>query len=52
MMAAPHFGFVAAAYAFAAVVVVGMVAAIVRDYRSLSAALARLESTRADRGTS
>ena len=51
MMEAPHFGFVVAAYALAALVVVGMIASILWDYRKLSAALRRLEASRGDRGT-
>ena len=39
----PHLGFIVAAYAVAGVVVVVMVAAILWDYRSLQARLARLE---------
>ena len=44
MMAAPHFGFVVAAYAFALVVVLAMIGAIVWDYRAQSEALRRLEA--------
>jgi heme exporter protein CcmD len=46
MIAAPHFGFVVAAYALAAATVVVMIVAIVRDYHALSAALRRLEAAR------
>jgi heme exporter protein CcmD len=49
MIEAPHFGFVVAAYAFAAAVVVGMVVAILRDYRALSRALRCIETTRGER---
>ena len=38
----PNLGFIAAAYAIAAVVLAGMVAAIMLDYRRLRRALARL----------
>jgi heme exporter protein CcmD len=46
MMGAPHLGFVVAAYAVAALVVVGMIASILWDYRKLCAALGRLEAAR------
>ena len=39
----PHWGFIVAAFAVAAVVVFAMVAAILWDYRDLQARLARLE---------
>ena len=39
----PHLGFIVAAFAVAGVVVAGMVAAILFDYRDLLARLARLE---------
>ncbi len=39
----PHLGFIVAAYAVAGLVVVGMVAAILWDYRDVQARLARLE---------
>ena len=39
----PHLGFIVAAYAVAGVVVAGMVAAILWDYRDLLSRLARLE---------
>ena len=39
----PHLGFIVAAFAVAGVVVAGMVAAILWDYRDLKARLARLE---------
>jgi heme exporter protein CcmD len=51
MMGAPHFGFVVAAYAFAALVIVGMIASILWDYRGLSGALRRLEAARQDKET-
>jgi heme exporter protein CcmD len=49
MIDAPHFGFVAAAYATAAVVILGMIVAIVADYRAQSRALRRFEQTRGRR---
>ncbi len=49
MMALPHIGFVVAAYALAGLVVVGMTASILWDYRALSAGLARLEAARAEK---
>ncbi len=49
MMALPHIGFVVAAYALAGLVVVGMTASILWDYRALSAGLARLEAARAQK---
>ncbi len=49
-MAAPHIGFVVAANALAALVVVGMIASILWDYRALSANLRALESARRDKG--
>ena len=51
MMAAPHFGFVVAAYALAALVILGMIASILGDYRALSSTLRRLEAARRDRAT-
>ncbi|MGD0641748.1 MAG: heme exporter protein CcmD [Roseiarcus sp.] len=51
MMEIPHLGFIVAAYALAAGVVVAMIASILWDYRGLSAALARLEAARADKET-
>jgi heme exporter protein CcmD len=50
MIDAPHFGFVVAAYAIAAVVIVGMIAAVLADYRAQSRALRRLEQARGRRG--
>ncbi len=44
MTDAQHFGFVIAAYAIAAAVVIGMISAIWLDYRRQIAALRRLES--------
>jgi heme exporter protein CcmD len=44
MIDAPHFGFVLAAYAIAALVIVGMSLSIAIDYRAQSRALRRLES--------
>ena len=49
MMEAPHIGFVAAAYAFAALVVAAMIGSILRDYRAQSAAVRRLEASRGER---
>lgn len=39
----PHLGFIVAAFAVAGVVVIGMVASILWDYRDLQGRLARLE---------
>ena len=52
MMDAPHFGFIAAAYAVAAVTIVAMIVATLADYRAQSAALRRLEQTRENGGGS
>ena len=49
MSDAPHFGFVAAAYAVAAVIILGMIAAVVADYSAQSRALRRFEQTRGRR---
>lgn len=38
----PHFGFVVAAYAFALVIVAGMIVTILADYRRLKQALSSL----------
>ncbi len=51
MMDAPHFGFVVAAYAIGALVVAGMIASILWDFRALSAALRRLEAARGAKET-
>jgi len=48
-MDATHIGFVFAAYAFAAIVVLGMIGAILWDYRTQSAALRHLEAGRGAR---
>jgi heme exporter protein CcmD len=48
MIEAPHFGFVVAAYAFAAAITVGMIVAILWDYRGLRDALRRLETARSE----
>jgi heme exporter protein CcmD len=40
----PHIGFVIAAYALAAIVLIGMVVAVFADYRAQRQALRRLES--------
>jgi heme exporter protein CcmD len=50
MIDAPHFGFVAAAYAIAVLVVVGMIIAVAADYREQSRALRRFEETRGRQG--
>jgi heme exporter protein CcmD len=42
----PHLGFIVAAYAVAFVVVVAMIVFVWRDYRDLTARLARLEKNR------
>jgi heme exporter protein CcmD len=42
MIALPHFSFVAAAYAVAAVTILVMIVATIADYRAQSAALRRL----------
>jgi heme exporter protein CcmD len=42
MIMLPHFGFVAAAYAIAAVTILVMIVATLADYRAQSAALQRL----------
>jgi heme exporter protein CcmD len=47
----PHIGFVVAAYAIAAIVLVGMVVAVLADYRALRKALRRLESDDGRSGT-
>jgi heme exporter protein CcmD len=44
MIDAPHFGFIAAAYAIAAATILAMIAATLADYRAQSAALRRLET--------
>ena len=46
MNAIPHLGFIVAAYAVAAVGVAAMIAAILLDYRDLTAKLAKLETRR------
>jgi heme exporter protein CcmD len=43
MIDAPHFYFVAAAYAIAALVILGMILAVAADYRAQSRALRRFE---------
>ena len=50
MTDAPHFGFVLAAYAIAAAVILGMIAAVAADYRAQSRALRRLEEARGRQG--
>jgi heme exporter protein CcmD len=47
-MAAPHLGFIVAAYALATVTTVAMIAGILLDYRTLRAKLRALEGARAD----
>jgi heme exporter protein CcmD len=49
MSASPHLGFIVAAYAVAALVIVGMIAAVLGDYRIQSRALRRLEEARGRR---
>jgi heme exporter protein CcmD len=49
MIDVPHLGFIVAAYAFAALTILAMVAAILLDYRALGAKLRALEDARADR---
>jgi len=44
----PHLGFIIAAYGVAAVVVVVMIAAILLDYRDLTARLAKFETRRGE----
>ena len=44
MTAIPHIGYIAAAFAVAAVSIAAMIASIWLDYRDLTAKLARLES--------
>jgi heme exporter protein CcmD len=39
----PHLGFIVAAYAVTAVAIAAMIAAVLLDYRDLTAKLARLE---------
>jgi heme exporter protein CcmD len=46
MSETPHIGFVIAAYAVAAAVLIGMVAAVFADYRAQQKALRRLEGGR------
>ena len=52
----PHIGFVIAAYAIAAVVLIGMIGAVVLDYRRLEATLdsatRALEAARGGKGGS
>lgn len=42
----PHLGYIVAAFAVTAVVIVGMVASLWLEYRDLTAKLARLEGRR------
>ena len=49
MMEIPHLGFIVAAYALAAAAILAMIAAILWDYRRLSAQLGVLERSRRDR---
>ena len=46
MIEAPHFGFVVAAYAIAAVVILGMILAVVADFRAQTRALRAFEQAR------
>ena len=50
MTPTPHLGFIVAAYAFAAMTILAMIAAIILDYRALGAKLRALEGARADAG--
>jgi heme exporter protein CcmD len=50
MMDTPHLGFIVAAYALAAAVIATMIAAILIDYRALSANLRGLEAARREKG--
>jgi heme exporter protein CcmD len=50
MIAAPHFVFVAAAYAIAGVVILGMIVAVAADYRAQTRALRRFDEQRARQG--
>lgn len=52
MMAVPHIGFILTAYALTAVAMVGMVATIVMDGRSVRRALDRLDPRRGAAATS
>jgi heme exporter protein CcmD len=49
MTEAPHFAFVAAAYAIAALVIFAMIAAVVVDWRAQLRALRRLEQAQGRR---
>jgi heme exporter protein CcmD len=44
----PHLGFIVAAYALAAAVILGMIAGILYDYRSLRTQLRALEASRGE----
>ena len=46
MIEAPHFGFVVAAYAIAAVVILGMILVVAADFRAQTRALRALEQAR------
>ena len=48
MMETPHLGFIVAAYAFATLITLSMIVAILLDYRALGAKLRTLEGARAD----
>ncbi len=50
MTQTPHIGFIVAAYAFAAVTTLAMIALILMDYRALAAKLRALEGVRAGTG--
>ena len=50
MSEAPHIGFVVAAYAIAAVVLLGMIGAVLADYRVQRKALERLGGGRGGSG--
>jgi len=51
MMQTPHLGFIVAAYAIAAAVILAMIVSVLLDYRVLSASLGALEAERRDKGT-
>jgi heme exporter protein CcmD len=52
MIGSPHWGFVAAAYATAALTILGMIVATLADFRGQSAALRRLEDSQGSGGES
>ncbi len=48
MSEAPHLDFIVAAYAVATIVIAGMIAAVLFDYRSLRAQLRALDTARGE----